>query len=197
MDYIFLTGITLFFIMDPLGNIPVFVAILNKVSPERRDKVLRRELFIALIVALVFFFFGSSIVKLLGLEPNAISVGGGVILFIIGIKMIFPEEGGGEKEQDKDEPFIVPLAIPLFVGPSILAMIILIQSRGPHYFWPNLIALIGAWALSAFILMFSNHINKLLGKRGLIATERLMGMLLIIIAVQMLLDGVAQYIQIH
>ncbi len=197
MDYIYLTGITLFFIMDPLGNIPLFVTILNKVSPERRDKVLRRELLIALIVALAFFFFGPMIVKLLGLEPNAISVGGGVILFIIGLKMIFPEEGGVEKDQEKDEPFIVPLAIPLFVGPSILAMIILIQSRGPHFFWQNLVALIGAWALSAFILMFSNRINKLLGKRGLIATERLMGMLLIIIAVQMLLNGVSQYIQMR
>ncbi|MCX5773934.1 MAG: NAAT family transporter [Fusobacteria bacterium] len=196
MNYILMTGITLFFIMDPLGNIPVFVSILNKVPQERRERVLRRELLIALIVALIFFFFGGSIVKLLGLEPNAISIGGGVVLFIIGIKMIFPDDKE-EKDSDKEEPFIVPLAIPMFVGPSILAVIILIQSRGPQYYIPNLIAIVGAWAVSAFILFFSNKINKILGKKGLIATERLMGMLLIIIAVQMLLEGVSKYVFIH
>ena len=191
----FAAAVTLFLIMDPLGNIPIFLSVLSRVAPERRRRILIRELLIALALMLLFLFIGPGILHLLGLSREAISIGGGLVLMIIAIRMIFPSRGGvmGDDEND-GEPLIVPLAVPLIAGPSVLATLVLLAESGPERSGDWLIALGGAWLLTAVILLMSQTLYKLLGQRGLKAIERLMGMILISVAVQMLLNGFKSYL---
>lgn len=184
----------LFLIMDPLGNLPVFVSILKNLDPKRRKKVLIRELLLALLVMFLFLFAGSTILGFLQLKQEAISIAGGIILFLIGIKMIFPTPGGVAGLAAGEEPFLVPLAIPLIAGPSILAALMLLANQQPGKMMEWSAALLLAWVPAAIILMFSELCQKILGERGLNAMERLMGMLLIMISVQMLLNGFADYV---
>jgi len=190
----FAVAVTLFLIMDPLGNIPIFLSVLSKVAPERRIKILIRELIIALIIMLLFLFSGPVILKVLGLSREAVAIGGGLVLMIIAIRMIFPSRGGVMGDDGSDgEPLVVPLAVPLIAGPSVLATLVLLADTGPDRSVDWLMALGGAWLLSAVILLSSQGLFKLLGARGLKAIERLMGMILISISVQMLLDGFKSY----
>lgn len=186
-------AIMLFLIMDPLGNLPIFMSILKSVEPKRRLIVLARELLIALGVMLVFLYSGQAILTFLSVKQQAVSIAGGIILFLIAIRMIFPQKGKHSDDISEQEPFIVPLAIPMMAGPSILAALILMANQNPLRMTDWTIALLSAWGVSATILMFSNLFHKLLGERGLIAMERLMGMILIMIAIQMFLDGLGDY----
>ena len=182
--------LTLLFVMDPLGNVPVFLSALKDVPKERRQRVIMRELFIALIVLVLFLLSGHHLLSLLGLSADAIRIAGAIILFLIALRMIFPREGGIMGKSPKGEPFVVPLAIPCVAGPSTLAVLMLMANAegGETLNW--LFALGGAWLVSSAILLASTPLARLLGERGLIAVERLMGMLLVMIAVQMMLDGV-------
>lgn len=191
---IFSAVTTLFLIMDPLGNIPLFLSALKDVPPERQRKVLWREIVLAYVVLLAFFFLGKYVRRVLGLQEETISIAGGIVLFLIALRMIFPAEGGLVGDVPEGEPFVVPLAIPLIAGPSTLAALLLLQS-GPNSTVELLFALTIAWALSAVILLSSTLLYRLLRKRGLIALERLMGMLLVMIAVQMFMNGVAKFLQ--
>ncbi len=186
--------LTLFLIMDPLGNVPLFLSALKDVKPERRWKVLAREVLFAYVFLLAFLFLGRYLLLLLGLQQETISIAGGIILFLIALRMIFPSEKGRLGEEPPGEPFIVPLAIPLVAGPSTLAALLLLQS-GPNSTMQLLIALTIAWALTAAILLSSTLLNRLLRQRGLIAMERLMGMLLVMVAVQMFMNGVATFLR--
>jgi len=183
-------ALMLFLIMDPLGNIPVVLSILKKVDPTRRIKVLLRELVIALILMLIFLYSGSALLKLLSLSKEAVSISGGLVLLIIAIRMIFPSRGGvmGEDEDDS-EPLVVPLATPMIAGPSILATLVLLAESEPSRSVDWLIALLISWVATAIILLAGQLLYRILGKRGLKAIERLMGMILISIAVQMLING--------
>ena len=185
MDLIGAT-ILLFVVMDPLGNIPIFLAVLDKVAPERRYKVLIRELILALLLLLAF----------LGLSQASISVAGGIILFLIALKMIFPVPRSmrDDYDDDHDEPFLVPLAVPMVAGPSAMAILLLLATAEPGRLGLWTLAVLIAWAATAVILLAAPQLKRLLGQRGLIATERLMGMLLVAIAVQMFLEGVTQFI---
>ncbi len=186
----FAAAVTLFLIMDPLGNIPIFLSVLSRVVPERRRRILIRELLIALALMLLFLFAGPGILKLLGLSREAISIGGGLVLMIIAIRMIFPSRGGVMGDDDAEgEPLIVPLAMPLIAGPSVLATLVLLAETGPDRSGDWLLALMGAWGLTAVILLLSQKLYKVLGARGLKAIERLMGMILVTVSVQMLLNG--------
>lgn len=191
----FAAAVTLFLIMDPLGNIPIFLSVLSGVVPERRRRILIRELLIALAIMLLFLFTGPTILTVLGLSREAISIGGGLVLMIIAIRMIFPSRGGVMGDDGGEgEPLIVPLAMPLIAGPSVLATLVLLAETGPDRSGDWLLALMGAWTLSAAILLLSQRLYKLLGARGLKAIERLMGMILVTISVQMLLDGFKSYL---
>lgn len=185
--------LTLFLIMDPLGNVPLFLSALKDVKPERRLKVLVREVLFAYVFLLAFLFLGRYLLQLLGLQQETISIAGGIILFLIALRMIFPPEKSRLGDEPQGEPFIVPLAIPLVAGPSILAALLLLQS-GPYSTVELLVALTIAWGLSAVILLSSTLLNRLLKQRGLIAMERLMGMLLVMVAVQMFMNGVARFL---
>jgi multiple antibiotic resistance protein len=185
--------VALFLIMDPFGNIPVFLTVLDKVAPERRKIVLIRELLFALAAVIVCILAGKQIVGLMGLKPEAISIAGGIILFLIAIRMIYPLKLFETKEDIDGEPFLVPLAIPLIAGPSLLAVLLLFASSElPDFLTLGLAALL-AWFLTSLILYFSTFLLRLLGKNGLTAIERLMGMILVAISIQLFLDGISLY----
>ncbi|HKQ52633.1 MAG TPA: YhgN family NAAT transporter [Pyrinomonadaceae bacterium] len=185
---------TLLLIMDPLGNIPLFLSALKDVRPERQRRVLLREIFVAYLVLLTFFFLGKYLLRFLSLQQETISIAGGIVLFLIALRMIFPPERDALADTPEGEPFIVPLAIPLIAGPSTLAALLLLRS-GPLSTPELLVALTIAWALSAIILLSSTLLYRLLRQRGLIAMERLMGMLLVMLAVQMFMNGVAKFLR--
>ncbi|BCO15739.1 YhgN family NAAT transporter [Aeromonas hydrophila] len=192
----FSAAVMLFLIMDPLGNLPVFLSILRHIDPKRRRKVMMRELLFSLVIMMAFLFAGQQILNFLNLRQEAVSIAGGIILFLIAIKMIFPSEGGVTGLAAGEEPFLVPMAIPMIAGPSILASLLLLANQEPTRMADWSLALLMAWGASAVILMFYEVFNKLLGERGLTAVERLMGMLLVMISVQMLLDGVHHYLAV-
>lgn len=185
----------LFLVLDPLGNIPVFLSILEKVDPQRRTRVIMREALLALVVLVLFLFIGKYILQFLSLSQHALGISGGVILFMIAIKMVFPvKRHGAFPDEIDDEPLLVPLAIPMIAGPSALAVVILLATSQPEKLMNWLVALLAAWFLSAVILVSATKLQKLLGRRGLIAMERLMGMLLVALAIQMLLNGITNYL---
>lgn len=189
-------GILLFLIMDPLGNIPVFLSLLKGVAPERRRRVLLRELLIALAVLFAFLLGGQYILKLLQLKQESVSIAGGIILFLIGMKMVFPpKEGGIFGDANGGEPFIVPMAIPGVAGPSAMAALLLLTNAQPGKLPQWALALFAAWFATAVILWSSTYLYRLLGESVLTALERLMGMILIALSVQMLLDGIAKYLR--
>ncbi len=186
-------AVTLFLIMDPLGNLPIILSILKHLDPKRRRIVLVRELFFALIILLVFLFSGQKLLNFLHVSTETVSISGGVILFIIAIKMIFPQPGGVTGLAAGEEPFLVPMAIPMIAGPSVLAALLLLSNHEPNRMFDLSLAVILAWSATFIILMFYNFFHKLLGDKGLKAIERLMGLLLVMIAIQMFLDGLREY----
>ncbi len=186
----------LLLVLDPFGNIPAFLAVLARVEEGRRKRVVARELAIALVVLVGFLFLGPYLLRALEIDEPSLTIAGGIILFIIALKMIFPGRRGGgvfDEELDDGEPLIVPLAIPYVAGPSAMASVLLIVNRDPQR-WPEwLAALLVAWAACGLILYFSSGLARHLGKRGLTALERLMGMVLTVLAVQMFLNGVSRF----
>jgi multiple antibiotic resistance protein len=187
-------ALLLFLVMDPLGNIPLFLTALNRVAPERRRHVVLRELLIALGVLVFFLFSGRFALDLLQISEPALSVSGGVILLMIAVRMVFPSHNGSMAERIDQEPFVVPLAIPYVAGPSALATCLLIMSREPDR-WPVwLLALLLAWVASSIILYFASSMRRFFSERGLTAVERLMGMVLVTISVQMMMTGIDEFL---
>ncbi len=179
-------------IMDPLGNVATFVSGLRPVPPERRVRVIARELVIALGILVVFLFLGPWLLSLLHLKQEALFISGGIVLFLIALKMIFPPS---RRETDEPvlEPFIVPLATPMIAGPSVLATLLVLVSTQPEHLWRWFTALLIAWGVTAAVLLCSPVIARVLKEKGAMAVERLMGMLLVMVAVQMLLNGIEHY----
>jgi MarC family membrane protein len=181
-------ALLLFLVMDPLGNVPPFVSALSRVPPERRTRVLVRELLVALAALVAFLFGGRSALDLLGIREESIAIAGGIVLFLISLRMLFPGSMGGDEDL-AGEPFIVPLAIPFVAGPSALATLLLLAGREGAEPLLLLGALLAAWGASAAILLCAPLLQRALGERGLVALERLMGLLLVALAVQLFLDG--------
>lgn len=195
--------LTLLLIMDPFGSIPIFLSQLKHLTPARRRLVIVRELVIALVVLALFLWFGQNVLAGLHLDQAALQISGGVILFLIALKMIFPGDvsaAGGDIEQKpvadapRKEPLIVPLAVPLVAGPSAMAYVILISTQYPDRKLEWLAGLGLAWLVSVFVLLMADALSKWLGERVITAIERLMGMILTTLAIQMLLDGIRQYL---
>ena len=185
--------VLLFLVIDPFGNVPFFVSALKDVDPTRRTRVIIRELLIAYVVMVAFLFAGAPFLRVLGISGPALTIAGGVILFLIAIKMVFPVRGRNMQEELQGEPLIVPLAIPYIAGPSVLAVELLLMSDEPER-WPVwLIAITVAWAGTAVVVLFGNQVAERLGRRGLVAIERLMGMILVAIDIQMFLTGADLY----
>ena len=188
-------ALLLFLILDPLGNIPIVLGLLKPLTPKRRRLVLVRELLIALGVLMAFLWGGIHVLEAMHLRQESVSIAGGIVLFLIGIKMIFPGPGGmfGETEA---EPFIVPMAIPMIAGPSAMASVMLLGSQEPARMGDWSLALAIAWGATAVMLFSATYLYKALGQAFLVAIERLMGMLLVAISVQMLMDGIATWLKV-
>ena len=189
-------ALLLFLILDPLGNIPVFLSMLRRLPPKRQRVVLARELLIALAVLMGFLWAGKYALELMHLRQESVAIAGGIVLFLIGIRMIFPRPEGLMGELPGGEPFIVPLAIPLVAGPSGMAAVMLMGSNEPGRLWDWSLALMIAWGATAVILFSATVLYKWMGRSALIAVERLMGMLLVAISVQMFLDGIGTYLKL-
>jgi MarC family membrane protein len=189
-------ALILLLVMDPLGNIPIFIALLKHVDPARRATIVVRECAIAFAVLLVFVFTGRQFLNLLGLSDSSLNIAGGLILFLIALRIIFkhPEGVFGDRPQE-GEPFIVPLAIPSIAGPTAMATVVLLVSRAPERMMEWVIALVVAMTITLALLLFAERISKLIGERGILALERLMGLILTAIAVEMLLRGIEAFVR--
>ena len=196
MSDIFSATVLLLLIMDPLGHLPIFMSVLKHTEPKRRRAIMIRELLIALLIMLIFLFAGERILAFLNLRAETVSISGGIILFLIAIKMIFPShEGNASGLPAGEEPFIVPLAIPLVAGPTLLATLMLLSHQYPGNISALVIALLLAWGGTVFILLQSSLFLRLLGEKGVNALERLMGLILVMLATQMFLDGIRAWMK--
>ncbi len=189
----FYIAFSLFLLMDSIGNIPFYISFLKGVQPRRQRYIIFREMVIALLIIILFNFIGDGLMRFLHIQNDTIQIAGGIILFILCLKMIFPPPHDPNESLPHDsEPFIVPLAVPLVAGPAVLAAV-MIYSKQETNTWVMLGAIILAWAASLIILMASSYLKKTLGWRGITAMERLMGLVLILIAVQMFLSGLSTF----
>ncbi|NWJ40185.1 MAG: MarC family protein [Geothrix sp.] len=187
--------VLLVLVTDPLGNIPLFVGLLRQVDPARRQRIIVREVLFAFAILVFFALFGQRVLKLMHLTDTSLGIAGGVILFLIALKMVFPHpEGRGADHPLHGEPFLVPLAIPFIAGPSAIATVLLLVSREPNRLWEWLGALSVAMAISAVVLGFAEKIADFLGEQVTMAFERLMGLVLTAIAIEMLLAGIQKFL---
>src|SRR5690625_1051840 len=198
-------ALLLFFVMDPFGNAPLAISLLRDVEKSRRRIVLMRELLIALGVLIFFPFFVEYMVRFMCLQQESgpiaggrqegaqvsLSIAGGIVLGFVGLRMLFPSKEGVLGHQVGGEPFIVPLAIPLIAGPSAMAMVIVMAKSNPGQMGMWFGALLLAWTATAVVMMASPLLLRVLRERGLTAIERLMGMVLIMLAVQMVINGIS------
>ncbi len=189
MNYTFASAtILLVLITDPVGNIPVFANALKHVAPERRARVILREILIAFFLLLTFMFVGEGFLRVMNLSELSLQIGGGVILFLIALRMVFPPAATLEAEIF-EEPLIVPLAVPAIAGPSALATVLLLVSQQPERRLEWIAALCVTMLISAVVLVSAERIQRLIGSRLVVAVERLMGLVLVSVAIEMMLRG--------
>jgi len=194
MDHTFVSAfILLLLVLDPLGSLPIFIPIMRSVPSERRRWVAVREVGIAFCVLFVFMFLGDSFLRVMHLSERSLEVAGGVILLMVAIRMIFSHEGGVYGAPEGKEPLIFPLAVPLLAGPSAMATVLLLASRQPERLMHWVAALTCAMAVSGAVLMLCDRIRRLLGDSVVSALEKLMGLVLTAVAVEMLLAGLKRY----
>lgn len=178
----------LFLIMDPLGNVSSYLSMTKDLDPKRHNAIIFREMLIALAVMIGCYFFGEYVLQFLSLSETTVRIASGVILFLIAIKILFPAADSLRSNLPPGEPFIFPLAVPLIAGPGLMATIMLYANLKSYQ--PNMIpAILLAWFVSVIILYFSKAIKKTMGNNGLMACERLIGMVLVLLAVQRFLEG--------
>ncbi len=194
MELFISSVITLCLVMDPFGNIPLFISALKKVAPERRKTVLIRELSIALGITVAFLFLGKWFLHAFGISSYSLSIAGGIILFIISVKLVFSNDDETQSSPKEEEPFIVPLAIPLVAGPAALSIVMILSAQQSNKLI-TLAAVLVASVINSAVLMLSFPISNLLGKRGLAAIERLTGMILVLMSVDMVMKGVSEFMK--
>ena len=192
----FQTFVLLLLVTDPFGNVPLFISTLAHVKPERRSRVVVRECLIAFFLLLVFMFGGRYFLEALQLSSTSLRIGGGVILFLIALKMVFPSAEGifGPVPDQGGEPLIVPLAIPALAGPSALVTVLLFSTSHRMSMWLYVIALMMVAAVWLMVLLSAERLLKALGPAVITAFERLMGLILTALAIEMLLAGITSYI---
>ena len=194
MSYTFASAtVLLLLITDPFGSIPIFANALRNVAPERRSWVILREVSIAFVLLLTFMFIGDAFLRVMNLSGLSLQIAGGVILFLIALRMVFPNPQETEPNL-QGEPLIVPLAVPALAGPSALATVMLLVSEAPERRLEWIAALSVTMAVCAIVLVLAERIQKVLGERFVIAVERLMGLILVAVAVEMLLRGFGSFL---
>jgi multiple antibiotic resistance protein len=182
-------------VMDGLGDIPLFLSALRNVSRERWTRVILREMGFAFAILVVFLFAGRWLLMALQVSERSLTIAGGIILFLIALRMIFPAATPQQEEASEGEPYLVPLAIPYVAGPSAISTVMLIMSREPGRWLEWLGALALASLVTCGLLLLSPWVHRALGERGVRAIERLMGLVLTAIATEMLLKGIGQFVQ--
>ncbi|MGN1325637.1 MAG: MarC family protein, partial [Candidatus Spyradenecus sp.] len=191
-SFVWTTAMLFLMLMDPFGNLPVFMSTLKHVRQERLTWVIFRELCFALVAMVLSLVAGQAFFGLLHIEAGTLAIAGGIILFLTGIKMVFSSLAEDAPVQ-QGEPFIVPLAIPLICGPGLIAILSTLRGSVPQATLPNcLLALAVAWVIQTAIMLCGRALSRVLGKRGLNALESLMGLLLTSLAVGMVLQGINQ-----
>lgn len=195
MDEFISSFVLLILIVDPVGNIPVVSSLLQSVDAHRRRRVILRECGIAFLLLLGFLFSGRAFLAMMRLSEESLSIAGGVILFLIAVRMVFKHEEGIFGDTRTGEPFIVPLAVPLIAGPSSMASVMLMASREPERLGTYVAALTAVMAATALILLGSGWITRVVGRRAVEALEKLMGLVLTAIAVEMLLAGIKRFVE--
>lgn len=194
MDHDFLSAfVLLLLVLDPFGSLPIFVSVLQGVAAQRRRRVALREVGIAFAVLLAFMLAGRGFLHLMRLSERSLEVAGGVILLIIAIRMIFT--GGAEvyASDTPREPLVFPLAVPLLAGPSALATVLLLASSQPERMRLWIGALTLAMMVSGMVLLAADRIRRALGASMISALEKLMGLVLTAVAVEMILAGLKRY----
>ncbi|MBX9754879.1 MAG: hypothetical protein K2X80_09010 [Pseudomonadaceae bacterium] len=189
-------AVLVFLVTDPFGNTAIYLAALKNVAPERRLRVTLRELLFALALLMLFLTFGEKVLSGLGLSRESTAIAGGIILFVIAMRMIFPGPQGVLGDLPDGEPMLVPLATPALAGPSALAMLMTLRNTYTGELWELYVGVFLAWAATAIILLQATALQRYLGPRGLSAIERLTGMLLIMLSVDMLLDNLQSILHI-
>lgn len=189
--------ILLFLVIDPLGNIPMFLCYLGNIEPHRQRRIILRELGFGLGVLIGFLFLGHYLLAILNISQSSLGIAGGIILFLIALKMIFSGAETIFVHDDTGEPFVVPLAIPLIAGPSSMSTVMLLMARDPTRWREWVLALLCAWGVSVAILECAAPLSRVLGPRGLKAIERLMGLILTTVAVEMFMEGLHQSFLAH
>ena len=184
----------LILVIDPFGNVPLVVAAMKNVAPERRARIVLRECAAAYVILLAFMMGGHTFLHWLHLSEESLTIAGGIILFLIAIRMVFPRPEGIFGDPPGTEPFLVPLAIPSIAGPSALATVMLMASRDPAKLGSWAIALTLAMGATSLVLALADRIQRWLGERAVLAFERLMGLVLTALAVEMLLGGVRSFV---
>ncbi len=186
--------VILFLVIDPFGNIPLFVSVLRNVAPERRTWVVLREWLIALALLLGFVFAGEGVLRLFGLTDPSLNIAGGTILFLIALGMIFRPGVGAFGSHPEGEPLIVPLAVPAIAGPGTMATVIVLASRAPERALEWTVAIAVAMLASLVVLVFAERLARYVDKRALAAVERLFGLILTAFAIEMVLRGIAAFV---
>ena len=195
MQYSFVSAtILLILITDPIGNIPIFAHALQAVAPARRPRVILREVLIAFALLLAFMFVGDGFMRVMSLSELSLQIGGGVVLFLIALRMIFPPAHAQDALQQEGEPLIVPLAVPAIAGPSALATVLLLVSQAPQRRMEWIGALCVTMLVSAVVLVLAERIQRVAGQRFVVALERLMGLVLVAVSIEMLLRGVRMFL---
>jgi len=189
---LFSAAVLLILVLDPFGNLPIVVSALSRVPRERHARIVLRECCFAYAILLAFMAGGRTFLEWLQLSDVSLSIAGGIILFLIALRMVFPHRDGVFGESH-GEPFLVPLAVPSIAGPSALATVMLMASRDPAHFWTWVSALTIAMLVTTVVLLGASRLQALLGERAIVAFERLMGLVLTAVAVQMLLNGVREF----
>jgi MarC family membrane protein len=192
---IFSATVLLLLVIDPFGNVPIVMATLGHVDARRRRHIVLRECVIAYAILVAFMLGGRTFLEWLQLSQESVAIAGGIILFLIALRMVFRDAGEALfPDASGGEPFIVPLAVPAIAGPSALATVMLMASREPSRLPQWMAALTVAMLLATLVLVGSTRLTRLLGERGMIAAERLMGLVLTALAVQMLLNGIRAFV---
>lgn len=196
-DNFFQTLVLLLLVTDPFGNVPLFISTLAHVKPERRARVITRECLIAFFLLLLFMFGGRYFLEALQLSSTSLRIGGGVILFLIALRMVFPRADGifGVMHEGGGEPLIVPLAIPALAGPSALVTVLLFSTSHTMGMGLYVIALMLVAAVWLIVLLSAERLLRVLGPAVITAFERLMGLILTALAIEMLLAGITTYIR--
>lgn len=198
-SYVIASASALFLVMDPPGNAPLVQGLLQKVDAKRRFGILVREMLIVLFLLFLFFFLGDEILGWLGLSSGSLNLTGGIMLFLIAVGMVFPSVASHDPQAHNhdEEPFIVPVAMPLIVGPAAISLVMMqaAMAANENMVTEGILAMLLAWLAAALLLFFSGKILSYLGEKGTVALTRLMGTVLVMIAVQMVLNGITEYLK--